>query len=109
MAEIEYEQRRKLYERALRLKGIENQLDITIEECAELIQALIKLKRTHDKYDVEVIKEHLAEELADNQIMAEQLVISFGTEFAEQIINHKNNKLNRLRKRLDVLESEVEK
>lgn len=103
MAEIKY---RAIYERALKLKGIDNQIDITLEECAELIQALVKFKRTKEKYDMEVIKEHISEEVADNLIMLEQLQISFGKEFGKQVDDYKEKKIARLIKRLELIEND---
>lgn len=103
MAEMNFEE---LYERAHKLKGLGPQLDITLEECAELIQAIIKYRRSHDKYDIEVVKEHLAEEVADVEIMIEQLRVSFGNEFDKLVAIYKAQKLNRLRKRLDILDDE---
>lgn len=51
--------------------GIDNQLDILVEECGELIQAVSKYKRSKG---AEAELEHLAEEMADVEIMLEQIV-----------------------------------
>lgn len=97
----------KRYVRAHRLKGLDTQLDITLEELAELIQAIIKFRRTHDKYDSEVVKEHVAEEIADVEIMCEQLRVSFGSSFSKQVNMVREHKLERLDKRLNILETEL--
>jgi len=99
----------ELYKKAHELKGLSNQLDVALEEAAELIQILVKYRRgveKKDKYDIEVIKEKIAEELADNEIMANQLKVSFGKEFSNQVDNFKKDKLNRLKTRLGLIMEE---
>lgn len=106
MAEVDEKLKNELYKAAHELKGLSNQLDVALEEAAELIQAIIKYRRgleKKDKYDIEVIKEHLAEEVADNEIMLEQLRVSFGKDFDNQVDIFKADKLNRLRVRLDII------
>lgn len=49
--------------------GEENQIDKTIEEMAELTQALIKYKHSDD----DLFKEQIIEEITDVKIMIEQL------------------------------------
>lgn len=51
--------------------GLENQMGIAQEECAELIQAISKLRRAK-QVEPELLA-HLAEELADVRIMCAQL------------------------------------
>jgi hypothetical protein len=60
-----------LYERAIKKFGEESQMLMAIEECSELIQALSKVWRgKHSKSNIE-------EEIADVEIMIEQLKIIF--------------------------------
>ena len=56
--------------------GFDHQLDKTCEECAELIQALLK-GRCNGWASDDVA--HVQEELADVQIMIEQMQIAFGS------------------------------
>lgn len=50
------------------------QMGMMIEECAELIQAMQKLNRK----DIEATRDHVCEEIADVQIMLDQMKIIFG-------------------------------
>ncbi|MGM9533715.1 MAG: hypothetical protein ACI3VR_00610 [Intestinibacter sp.] len=52
--------------------GLEKQLDQTVEECSELIQAIMKWKRGDDS-DVLGLIYDVAEEIADVWIMLNQL------------------------------------
>lgn len=55
--------------------GLENQINKTIEECAELIRALAKLecseKMNDEEYDMTI--KNVIEEMADVQIMLKQM------------------------------------
>jgi len=79
-----------IYKDALEKWGIELQLDMMIEECAEVIQAITHLKRGGDMGQ-------LIEELADLTIMLRQM---------KEICGHKRiglaieNKLERFQRRL---------
>lgn len=66
------ENRKKILTEAVNLWGKESQIMMTIEEMAELTQALSKYKRHRDKAIANVL-----EELADVRIMIDQLVIIF--------------------------------
>jgi NTP pyrophosphatase (non-canonical NTP hydrolase) len=79
------------YARALAHYGSRAQIDQTIEECAELIVALRHLMRGRAK-EAQVI-----EELADVQIMLEQMFLLFG---AEDVQDQIREKLARLEKRI---------
>ena len=56
--------------------GLESQLDMLQEECAELIQAVSKYRRAKYTYD-----DHLAEEIADVHIMTCQIIYLLDIEF----------------------------
>lgn len=89
---------KQLLEKAIDTYGIEEQLLQTVEECAELIQAINKWRRSKDRENIKDAVEHLAEEAADVIIMMEQLKIIIG--------EHKINwwidfKLQRLAERLE--------
>lgn len=71
---------------AIEVFGQANQLVVAMEECSELIQALSKFIRGVD-HNVE-------EEIADVEIMLEQLKIIFDIKEVERI---RNEKLKRLR------------
>lgn len=78
--------------------GSQMQMDVTQEECAELIQAISKVKRegiTAKTY------ENLTEELADVEIMIEQMKYMLRDDLIDAI----NIKLRRQR---DRIEKEIE-
>ena len=80
----------EVYQRAIKMYGIYGQCDVCIEECSELIQAISKFKRGKN-HNVE-------EEVADLEIMLEQMRMMFNS---KKIDNIKRNKINRLSRRLD--------
>lgn len=51
-------------------KGLELQTTVAMEECAELIQAIAKLKRYGESLER---RQHLLEEIADVELCIEQL------------------------------------
>ena len=65
------EVRKLVYKRAFDLYGGDHQLTIATEECAELIQAITKIKRGKPNWD------NLIEELADVRIIVEQVEMMF--------------------------------
>ena len=63
--------------------GLDNQLNKTIEECAELIQALVKLES----------RENTIEEIADVQIMLKQMLYLLDCEKEmEKVMEYKINR-----------------
>lgn len=82
----------ELYEQAIEAWGEGAQLGMAQEECGELITIISRRFRGRgDDAD-------LAEEIADVEIMCEQLRLIVGD---EQVAEHKAEKLNRLRERLN--------
>ena len=83
---------RQLYQRAIDKWGANLQIDMLMEECAELIAAINRWRR--GRTDVAVV----AEEIADVEIMLEQMRLLF----PEQVIEaSKREKLERLADRLE--------
>jgi len=81
----------QLYKKAIFLWGMDSQIDMMIEECAEAIHALQKLKR--DRISVDDV----AFELADVEIMCGQMRVVFGDRIIDKC---KKIKLKRLSCRL---------
>lgn len=81
--------------------GVINQLDILVEECAELIQAVSKYKRSnYAKAELD----HVAEEMADVQIMLRQIADGYGglgSDFYNSINNWINVKTERQLRRIN--------
>lgn len=80
-----------IYETAIDHFGEDNQLLQTCEELAELMQAISKAKR----YDGQSYIDGVAEEIADVQIMCEQIKIIFGISDAD-VARERERKLARL-------------
>lgn len=77
---------------ALRTFGDASQIQKTIEECAELIDALCKFRYAR------CTREDVITEIADVLIMAEQMALTFGEADVE---SEKKRKLARLQERID--------
>lgn len=93
---MERDERIKLYIRAIRNWGKQAQVDMAFEECGELIAALAKDRRGR------VTAEEIITELADVSIMVEQVAVMLGY---QNFMEEKENKLERLRERLDKFEA----
>ncbi|MCF7815358.1 MAG: hypothetical protein K9N40_12860 [Candidatus Cloacimonetes bacterium] len=79
--------------------GVESQLDQTIEEMGELLQAVIKLRRTKDGSKKKHMEawENLHEEIGDVENMLNQLKWHFDGDKAEK---YRQKKLKRAIKRV---------
>jgi len=81
--------------------GCDNQTNKTIEECAEVIQALVKLKYSEEMYEDEydIARKNVIEEMADVQIMLKQMFYLLDCEKeVEKAIEYKiNRQLERIR------------
>ena len=91
------EERIALLTRAIRTYGEQAQMDMAVEEMAELTKAICKIKRAQAGCEVTAAIGNVIEEMADVQIMLDQLRIIFGRSTAEA----EEYKLERLKKRLD--------
>ena len=81
-----------LYELVIDKHGVDAQLTVVIEELSELAKEVCKIKRNIGNLD------HLAEEIADVEIMCEQLRYIYDLDFA--VDAWKKSKLMRLEDRL---------
>lgn len=91
------EERRTLLERAITAYGAPAQMDMAVEEMAELTKALCKIKRAQAGCEVTAAIGNVIEEMADVQIMLDQLRIIFGRSTAEI----EEDKLRRLLRRIN--------
>ena len=87
--------RLNLYDQALDQWGLPLQLGMLVEECAEVIQAVNKFQRKGNQESID----NLAEEIADVEIMLEQ--IKRALRLDQQSMDHKTKKLNRLKEMLE--------
>ncbi len=76
---------------AIDIFGIDAQKKMAIEECAELINAIVK------EYRGRTSEDDVITELADVSIMVEQLAIFYGY---EKFLDERKNKMERLNKRI---------
>lgn len=81
---------KEILEKAINKYGWQHQVDVAIEEMAELIQALLHDRRHRPS--------NIAEEIADVEIMCLQLEMIF--ECREEVKFYVNKKLERLKERL---------
>lgn len=85
--------------------GDNQQVDMCIEECAELQKALLKYRRETRKAfpeteNVRAAKAAIIDELADVSVMVEQMKIIYGYEEVEERIGFKiDRQMERLRNR----------
>lgn len=78
----------KILRSAIRTFGITHQLNIAIEELSELTKEICKYNRYQSNVDA------IAEEIADVEIMLQQIKMAFGLHNATR--RWRNKKLNRL-------------
>lgn len=92
------ERRTAIMKRAIDTYGQSAQLDLVVEEMAELTKAISKLRRARPGPEFRATVENIVEETADVQIMIDQLrmILAFSTTLAEE------EKLQRLDGRLGV-------
>ena len=81
--------RAEIFRETVKKWGVGLQFDTLIEEMAELTKAIIKYKRNSNAGS-------LLEEIADVEIMLEQIRSIFGAETNKVIDIHKADKLNRV-------------
>lgn len=90
--------RHDLLTRAIKTYGQAAQMDMAVEEMAELTKALCKVKRAAPGCETTAAVSNVFEEIADVQIMLDQFRIIFGG----STIDLEDGKLDRLKRRLDL-------
>ena len=75
--------------------GLSKQREILVEECAELIQAVCKMKRNY-----ELVSENFIEALADVSIMIEQMVLMLSNDNRSKFLDKIDFKLYRQTERM---------
>jgi NTP pyrophosphatase (non-canonical NTP hydrolase) len=84
--------------RAVDVWGEQKQIDVAIEECSELIAALIHYRRNRTS------SEFVAEEIADVVIMMQQMALIFNL---TNVNSSLARKMERLSKRLDMVTQDI--
>jgi hypothetical protein len=96
---IPFEDRKKVYTKALIAYGDRMQMTVAVEELAECQKEICKILRGGENFP------HLAEEIADATIMLEQLRIMFNIN--EQVCDYMDQKVRRLEERLRDVRAEM--
>ena len=91
------ERRKEIECRAINTYGEQPQVDMCIEEMSELTKELLKLRRESTQAGFQKRRENIKEEIADVQIMLDQMRIIFGDTSSQE-----EYKLNRLWARMEV-------
>lgn len=89
-------ERKEILERAIGTYGYHAQVNMCLEEMAELAKALLKMRRTGG--DVQEKLDNIREEIADVQIMIDQMKLIYGE---EPVGKSERLKLSRLEERLN--------
>lgn len=88
----------RIMRRAIETYGVQAQCDVAIEEMAELTKAIMKIRRVADDYGKTTgALDNLLEEIADVDIMIDQMKIMWGPREVEE---YRRQKLERLERRL---------
>ena len=88
-----------IMQQAIKTYGVQSQCDVAVEEMAELTKAIMKIRRVADDYGkTQAALENLLEEIADVDIMIDQLKIMWGP---KQVEEYRRRKLERLNRRLN--------
>ena len=89
----------RIMQQAIETYGVQAQCDVAIEEMAELTKAIMKIRRVADDYEkTQAALDNLLEEIADVDIMIDQLKIMWGQ---KQVEEYRRKKLERLERRLE--------
>ena len=89
----------RIMRQAIETYGVQSQCDVAIEEMAELTKAIVKIRRVADDYGkTQAALDNLLEEIADVDIMIDQLKIMCGP---KQVEEYRKKKLERLERRLN--------
>lgn len=87
----------EIFTEAIRRWGAEAQIHQAVEECAELIVAVNKVRRAKDREDQSRRELELCGEIADVLNCMEQMRMTFGAEDVDRI---RKEKMERLKQRL---------
>lgn len=82
----------KVIQQAIRHYGNKHQVDKAIEEMAELIQVLMK-------HRIEFNRDNIIEEIADVEIMMQQLCLIF--KCSDEVVNMRRQKIERLKRNIE--------
>ena len=88
--------RTEILQEAIKKYGVNNQSDMCIEEMSELTKELLKLRRESTQAGYKKRRKNIKEEIADVQIMLDQMKMIFG-----DTTGWEEFKVNRLKERME--------
>lgn len=89
----------QILDKAIRTYGVDTQIDKAVEEMSELIKALMKLRHCEKGYEHQILQDAVDEEIADVEIMLQQLRMIFN-DFGS-VEHQRQKKIERLERRLN--------
>ena len=92
------EEQREVLKLAIEIYGVNNQVDMCLEEMSELTKALLKYRRFSDALNISKEKKdgplaNIIEEIADVIVMCEQMAMVHGEDYVEAMLKHKIERL----------------
>lgn len=88
----------EIFEKAIENYGKDHQILKAVEEMSELTKALMKYFDCKDKKMMPIVLDSIDEEMADVEIMLEQLHLIFNND--EQVAARREEKIKRLERRM---------
>lgn len=92
------EEDERILKHAIQHYGKDRQIDKAVEELSELTKALLKYRYASEGYETSILRDSVAEEIADVGIMLRQLRMIFG--FDTLILSYEGKKIERLNRRM---------
>ena len=92
------EEQREVCKLAIEIYGVNNQVDMCLEEMSELTKALLKYRRFSDAPNISKERKdgllaNIIEEIADVIVMCEQMAMVHGEDYVEAMLQHKVERL----------------
>ena len=92
------DEQRSTLELAIEIYGVNNQVDMCLEEMSELTKALLKYRRFSDALNISKERKdgllaNIIEEIADVIVMCEQMAMVHGEDYVKAMLNHKIERL----------------
>ena len=88
-----------ILEQAIEYYGDDHQIDKALEEMSELTKALLKLRYCENRYERQIVQDAVDEEMADVEIMLEQMKLIFNNH--RRVEQQKSKKIERLERRIN--------
>ena len=92
------DEQRDVCKLAIEIYGVNNQVDMCLEEMSELTKALLKYRRYSEAPNISKERKdgllaNIIEEIADVIVMCEQMAMVHGEDYVEAMLKHKIDRL----------------